>query len=198
MIKLFDEFKDHLHDRYATAIAIFFLHSVYESRATDNAEKSAKLLREFASETTFDAENYVANLIIESSKNCTETHLTEGELGTGDVHYLIDFDMAFLGAEPSVYKMHARNIRKEYLHLNDKEYNAQRLKDFYTAHFVPYISLKAIHSLFIVTLIQLLESFQILKLFLQIPNIFATKELRDRYEEQAKQNIANEIKFLST
>ncbi|VDD96541.1 unnamed protein product [Enterobius vermicularis] len=114
----------------------------------------------------FFQEDYAANLIEESGKNCTETHLTEGEFGTDDLHYLIDFDMAFLGDQPAAYQKHIENIRKEYAHLDDAEYNSQRLK--------------------------------ILELFLQIPNIFATKELRERYEEQARKNILNEIDQLSS
>lgn len=76
----------------------------------------------------FFQEDYAANLIEESGKNCTETHLTEGEFGTDDLHYLIDFDMAFLGDQPAAYQKHIENIRKEYAHLDDAEYNSQRLK----------------------------------------------------------------------
>ncbi|VDM48895.1 unnamed protein product [Toxocara canis] len=165
MLNLFDEYKDKLRDRYATAIAIFFLHAVNDPKATDNAERSARLLREFSSETTFDSENYVANLIVESGKNCTEAHMTEGMFGEDDLHFLLDFDMAFLGSESAKYDVHLANIRKEYAHLSDEDYADQRLK--------------------------------VLKLFMQIPNIFATKELRERFEAKARENIAHEITTLS-
>uniref|UniRef100_A0A915C9R2 Uncharacterized protein n=1 Tax=Parascaris univalens TaxID=6257 RepID=A0A915C9R2_PARUN len=165
MLNLFEEYKDKLRERYATAFAIFFLHAVNDTKATDNAERSARLLREFSSETTFDSENYVANLIVESGKNCTDAHMTEGMFGEEDLHFLLDFDMAFLGSEPSKYDVHCANIRKEYAHLSDEDYADQRLK--------------------------------VLKLFMQIPNIFATKELRERFEANARENIIREISTLS-
>ncbi|KAJ1373265.1 hypothetical protein KIN20_035625 [Parelaphostrongylus tenuis] len=164
MFSLFDKYKDHLKDRYATAFAIFFKNLVYDPLASDNAEKSAQLLHQFAQETTLDSENYVADLITASGSYSTEAHLTEGVCGAEDVHYLIDFDMAFLGDDEEQFVSHEKAQRKEYEHLSDDEYRKQRAK--------------------------------VLRFFLQIPNIYATKELRDDLEVKARENIAREIELL--
>ncbi|VDN29325.1 unnamed protein product [Gongylonema pulchrum] len=110
-------------------------------------------------------ENYVATLILESGKNCTDAHLTVGAYGDEDIHFLLDFDMAYLGADEALYDKYRKDIRRESAHLNDDDYRQQRLK--------------------------------VLTLFMQIPNIYATKQLRERFEAQARQNIAKEITELS-
>lgn len=164
MFSLFDKYKDHLKDRYATAFAIFFKNLVYDPLASDNAEKSAQLLHQFAQETTLDSENYVADLITASGSYSTEAHLSEGVCGAEDVHYLIDFDMAFLGDDEEQFVNHEKAQRKEYDHMKDDEYRNQRAK--------------------------------VLRFFLQIPNIYATKELRADLELKARENIAREIDLL--
>ena len=73
MFRAFDKYKDHLKDRYATAMAIFFkkyadiirlsrisitlanFSIIYDPLADDNTDKSERVFREFAQETTFDS-----------------------------------------------------------------------------------------------------------------------------------------------
>ncbi|KAE9555235.1 hypothetical protein FO519_001585 [Halicephalobus sp. NKZ332] len=164
MFQFYDEYKDKLKDRYATAFAVFFKHIDDDPRASDSPEKSAQKLHEFSQETTLDQENYIADLIVQSGSNCTDAHLGS-DFGYDDLHFLIDFDFAFLGEDEAAYKEHSEAIRKEHSHLSDAEYKEQRLK--------------------------------LLRLFLQIPNIYATKEFREIFEEKARNNISTEIESLS-
>jgi len=103
----------------------------------------------------------VADLLLESGKNCTDAHMHSGEYGTEDLHYVIDFDTAWMGAEWEAYVRHKDAIRREHAHLSDEEYAEQRLK--------------------------------VLQLFLQIPNIFAAQEFRERFETRARENLQREI-----
>ena len=70
----------------------------------------------------------MADLLLESGKNCTDAHMHPGEYGTEDLHYVIDFDTAWMGAEWEAYSKHKEAIRREYAHLSDEEYVEQRLK----------------------------------------------------------------------
>uniref|UniRef100_A0AC35TZL1 Uncharacterized protein n=1 Tax=Rhabditophanes sp. KR3021 TaxID=114890 RepID=A0AC35TZL1_9BILA len=128
MLKLFDEYKDKLKDRYAVTFAIFFKHLEHDSKSNENAKASAEKFREFCSETTFDQENYVVNLILESENNCTDANLSENQFGSEDIHYLIDFDMSVIGEDENKYNEYKSQVRKEYSDLSDKEYYNQRSK----------------------------------------------------------------------
>ncbi|GMT13686.1 hypothetical protein PFISCL1PPCAC_4983, partial [Pristionchus fissidentatus] len=166
MFTEFDKHKDSLKDRYAFAFAIFFKNIVYITTKSDNPEESAALLRQFSQETTFDQENRVAELIIESGKGSSDVNLQEGATGDDDLHYLLDFDLSFLGDTPEAFVGHELAMRSEFYHLSDQDYATQRLKT--------------------------------LRFFIQIPNIFATKDLRDQYEAKARVNIAKEIEMLQS
>jgi predicted metal-dependent HD superfamily phosphohydrolase len=77
------------------------------------------------------------------------------------------------------YKRDCEAVRAESKHLSDADYKEQRLKvDLFEYIYIDYL--------------------QILQLFLQVPNIFATKAFRDAYESRARQNIEREIKGLSS
>lgn len=72
--------------------------------------------------------SYSATLILRSGKHCTDAHLTVDTYGDQGIHFLLDFNIAFLGVDKIEYDIHSKNIRKEYDHLNDEEYSQQRLK----------------------------------------------------------------------
>ncbi|KJH40386.1 hypothetical protein DICVIV_13662 [Dictyocaulus viviparus] len=144
MFCLFDKYKDHLKDRYATAFAIFFkkwvfchvflrecfllvLYTIHLLLITPRrAPTYCIYLRR--TQHWIRYENYVADLITASGSYSTDAHYTEGVSGEEDVHYLIDFDMAFLGDDDDQFVEHEKAQRKEYAHLSDDEYRKQRIK----------------------------------------------------------------------
>ncbi|VDP24637.1 unnamed protein product, partial [Onchocerca flexuosa] len=102
--------------------------AVHDLKHGNNAERSAELLQQFLSEATFDSANYSTTLILKSEKHCTDAHLIIDTYGEEDIHFLLDFDVAFLGVDQIEYERNSKNIRKEYDHLNDDDYRQQRLK----------------------------------------------------------------------
>ncbi|PAV90606.1 hypothetical protein WR25_13276 [Diploscapter pachys] len=126
MLRAFDKYKDHLRDRYATAMAIFFKNIIYDPLADDNADKSERVFREFAQETTFDSENYVADLISKSGLSSTGAHLNANQSGEDDAHFLMDFDMAYLAEPFDKFVELERAQRKEYSHFDEEKYAQQR------------------------------------------------------------------------
>ncbi|CAJ0919819.1 unnamed protein product, partial [Mesorhabditis belari] len=126
MFFLYDKHKDQLKERYGCAVAIFFKNIVYDAHDSQCTEKSVQVFNEFAQGTTLDQQSYVTDLINQSASSSTEANLTPGAVGTEDVHYLIDFDMAFLGDED--FDRHEKAIRKEYPELSDEDYRKMRLR----------------------------------------------------------------------
>jgi predicted metal-dependent HD superfamily phosphohydrolase len=102
------------------ALAAFLHDVVYDSRASDNEERSAEYARELL--TGFGAERDVreetARLIL-----LTKTHEASAD---DDGCRLLDADLSILGAEPEVYDAYARAIRQEYAWVPEEEYRAGR------------------------------------------------------------------------
>jgi predicted metal-dependent HD superfamily phosphohydrolase len=67
-------------------------------------------------------------LLKATSTHSTEAHKVGGVYGGEDAHYLLDLDMAVLGAKPEKYADYREKIRGEYLFLSEPMYIALRLK----------------------------------------------------------------------
>ena len=46
--------------------------------------------------------------------------------GTRDLHYFLDFDLSILGTNPVEYTIYAKQIRKEYIHVEENDYCERR------------------------------------------------------------------------
>lgn len=98
---------EHVHlaiDPVAVEFAIWFHDIVYDTRASDNEERSAVAAAGFLAATTHGA--VVADLIRATRH--------DGHPGTADAALLCDIDLSILGRPPAVYDAYARAIRQEY------------------------------------------------------------------------------------
>ncbi len=107
-------------DLGAVVAAAFFHDAVYDPRAPDNEEESARL----AARTLTDLEwpparaATVADLI-----RATADHDARDD---GDRAVLIDADLAVLGSDPAAYQAYVRGVRAEYRHVSDEDWRAGR------------------------------------------------------------------------
>ncbi|XP_015608136.1 uncharacterized protein LOC107273958 [Cephus cinctus] len=163
------EIKDNLKNPKALLLALFFQNFEYDPKALDGEDKNLEHFNTFAEEAGISNDSELHSetcaLLKAAATHSTEAHKVGGAFGGEDAHYLLDLDMAVLGAEPERYAEYRERIRGEYSFLSEPMYTALRLK--------------------------------VLQNFVQIPNIFATKEFRDKFEEQARQNIQDEVELLS-
>jgi predicted metal-dependent HD superfamily phosphohydrolase len=105
----------------ALQLAAWYHDAVYDSRATDNEERSASLAR-----TALSALEVPANLVDEIARLIllTKTHQAAADDAAGQ--HLLDADLAILGAIPGAYDRYADAIRKEYAWVPDADYRAGR------------------------------------------------------------------------
>jgi predicted metal-dependent HD superfamily phosphohydrolase len=99
-----------------------WLHDVvYDSRASDNEERSAEYARALPAALNVPAEvrKETARLIL-----LTKSHTTAPGDRAGEM--LLDADLAVLGAEPCLYADYAAAIRREYAWVSESDYRAGR------------------------------------------------------------------------
>ncbi len=108
LIELAYEQQPNLKDFDAMLYSVFYHDIIYKTKHKDNEAKSASL-----------AEAQLAKLNVPNEQiqrvsqqiMATKTHLFSPDL---DTNYLLDFDLAILGASPEKYAAYTVQIRKEY------------------------------------------------------------------------------------
>jgi predicted metal-dependent HD superfamily phosphohydrolase len=113
---------DRLVDPTRVIAAIFYHDAIYDPTRSDNEERSADLaerhLRAMGKSATFVAE--VRDLILDTR------HQVSPE--SNDGQYLVDIDLAILGAPPAEFDAYEGAIRREYAHVPDEAFRAGRAK----------------------------------------------------------------------
>ena len=144
-------------DPAALEFAIWFHDVIYDPRASDNEEQSARFAAESLKGARDDLDARVSDLVL-----TTKTHLP-GSIP--DAALLIDIDLSILGKPAKRFDEYEAAIREEYSWVSMNVYCEKRAA--------------------------------ILQSFLQRDRIFRTPFFFDRYEVQARQNLANSIGKLS-
>jgi predicted metal-dependent HD superfamily phosphohydrolase len=113
---------DRLVDPTKVIAAIFYHDAVYEPTRSDNEERSAdpaeRELRAMGKADAFVAE--VRDLIMDTR------HQVSPE--SNDGQYLVDLDLAILGAQPAAFDEYEGAVRREYAHVPDEAFRAGRAK----------------------------------------------------------------------
>lgn len=103
---------------FAVKLAAWLHDVIYDSKASDNEERSADYARQLCAALVLPDADAVASLILK-----TKTHLAENDT---DAQVLIDADLAILGAGLADYRVYATRIRREYAWVPDADYRAGR------------------------------------------------------------------------
>ncbi|CDX28862.1 conserved hypothetical protein [Mesorhizobium sp. SOD10] len=132
MLALATEYRRLLHDPEAVDAAIWFHDAIYDSRAKDNEAKSAELAeKRLAGRASPHRLARIAAMI-----NATATHQLPAfrdEDALEDAAFLLDMDLAILGAEPAVFDAYEKAVRLEYGWVEEPMWRAGRaavLKNF--------------------------------------------------------------------
>jgi len=118
-----DGLADLAADPAAVQLAAWFHDIVYDSKASDNEDRSAQQLRARGTEWRLPS-----TLIEEASRlvQLTKSHRTTAEDANGAV--MLDADLTILGAPPDEYDRYAAAIRMEYSWIEEAAYRTGRAK----------------------------------------------------------------------
>ena len=104
----------------AVKLAAWLHDVIYDSKASDNEERSAEFAERLCQELAIPEGRHVAALILK-----TKSHDAGDD---ADAKVLLDADLAVLGASEPVYRNYAQQIRQEYAWVPEPDYRSGRQK----------------------------------------------------------------------
>ena len=129
MVKLWDRYKDRLGKRDEIFISILYHDIVYNSKRSDNEERSAKYFIKHCLKYNFKFSHkqikFIGDAILATKHNESVKHFYEND---NDIKYFLDFDLYVLSAEENVYEAYRQGVRKEYKIYPDFLYKPGRKK----------------------------------------------------------------------
>ncbi|KAI8466997.1 MAG: hypothetical protein J3K34DRAFT_524073 [Monoraphidium minutum] len=111
-----------LEDQAAVEWALWFHDAVYDPKAADNEERSARVAERLLSAAGLPPASVAR---VRACILATATHLHSADR---DEHVVVDADMAVLGAPLPRYALYAAGVRREHAHLTDAEFLEGRTK----------------------------------------------------------------------
>jgi predicted metal-dependent HD superfamily phosphohydrolase len=114
----FDRMRGEARDPIALELAIWFHDVIYDPRATDNEEQSARFASECLKEASTEIVRHVSTLIL-----VTKSHDTSN---INDASLLVDIDLSILGKPPERFSQFESGIRREYAWVPADVYRQRR------------------------------------------------------------------------
>ncbi len=123
MFTIFDGVDHLMEDPNAVELAIFYHDYIYDPLANNNEDCSAGvMITDLRYELGFGITNHTRDLIMAT------THKSTNKL-VGDERWIVDLDLAILGFDSPLFDKWGKNIREEYIQIDDESYRNAR-KDF--------------------------------------------------------------------
>ncbi len=107
IFKYVDVYKQHIENYDSLAFSIFYHDIIYNIWKEDNEEKSADFAVKHLSKTNIET-SFLET--IHQQITATKTH----EATNNDTKWMVDFDLAILGASAETYINYTKKIREEY------------------------------------------------------------------------------------
>lgn len=112
-----DAMVDEASDITAVRLAAWFHDAVYDVRASDNEERSARL-----AESVLPAYDVEDKAVAEVARLVRLTRTHDPEPGDANGEVLCDADLAILASEPARYATYVDGVRAEYRHVDDRSF----------------------------------------------------------------------------
>jgi predicted metal-dependent HD superfamily phosphohydrolase len=121
-LSIFDETRSLAAHPSEVELAIWFHDAVYDTRSSDNEQRSAEWARSVViqSGASGEAAARVSTLILATRH--------QREVMDTDERLIVDIDLSILGREPVVFWQYEENIRKEYAWVSESLFREKRIE----------------------------------------------------------------------
>jgi predicted metal-dependent HD superfamily phosphohydrolase len=121
LLALLPDLLPKLNDPAAVYLAVLFHDAIYDPRAADNEERSARLLAEQMAGLVSPAMlDRAVRLVLATRAHAVPDDVAAAE--AADMTLFLDMDLAILGADPDSFDRYEAQVRREYAHVSDEAF----------------------------------------------------------------------------